>query len=253
MAKKNIRFAWEFWVSCYRYAIGVQGELATMVSILFAVLTTLGITGVVFAFVQNRLDLLIMVLPLGIWLFVIAPVMVWKKEREKVLEYEKDELELIVGNSAQYVHQRGDNWIFRIGIKTTGRKSVGNVGVVITKRNGRPHAFPDAPLRPAYSLPNESGSFSVKPDDTKFVEVCSWSKGSPEVRVHYHTSYQIILKYYDEKLSGLPSIIAPFVLPDGIPVGESITLCVTGDNVPSVNKNLSIDISGKEPLWKEVE
>jgi len=226
-----------------------------MVSIIFAILATLGITGVFLTFLQENASLLFMLLPLGFWFFVVAPVVVWKKEREKVLEYERVDLELIVGNGEQYIHQRGTNWIFRIGIKTNSRKSVNNVGVVVAKRGGKEHAYSDAPLRPPYTLLDNLTTFSVKPDETKFIEVCSWNLGSPFIRIHYNANYQMLLKYTDEKYENqyhLPPQMLPFLLDNIIPLGETIEVCGTGDNVTSVSKTLCIDTSGNQPKWKEI-
>jgi hypothetical protein len=256
MLRKGWEWFYGFWKRCCQWSIGKQGELATMISIAFAIFSTLGVTGLILANALQNRNLYFMLIPFGVLFFLIAPVMVWKKEREKVLEFERVDLQLIVENDEQYIHQRGDNWIFRIGVKTSSSKTVNNVEVVVAKRNGKEHAYSDAPLRPAYSLPGDSASFSVKPDDIKFVEVCSWDKGSKEMRMHYHTSYQILLKYYDDKYKeypyGLPPHISPFVLSNGIPTEHTITLCITGDNVRSVDKTLRLNTSREQPVWEEV-
>lgn len=199
-----------------------------------------------------------MLIPLGVWLFIFAPVSVWREEREKVLKYEKVDLELVVDNSGQCIHRTDKNWIFRVGIKTNGRKSINNVELIVEKRNGEGHAYSDAPLRPAYSLPDDSSSFTIKPDEVRFVEVCSFDEGSPEMRMHYHANYQIILKYYDKKYLkdnpyGVPPPMASFLLNGGIPIGETITLCVTGDNAQSATKTIRIDTSGEQPKWEVVK
>jgi hypothetical protein len=229
-----------------------------MIRLIFTILVALGIVGSVVSFTGQNKDWLYMWLPLGVWFFVFAPVVVWKKEREKVLGYEKIDLELIVEKDGQYIHKRGTNWILRVGIKTNGRKSVNNVYLTVKKRNGKEHAYCDAPLHPAYSLPTDTGAFTVKPDDIKFVEVCSWNLGSPEMRLHYHVNRQIILRYYDKKYEkenqyGIPKHMIPFLLSDGVPINETIMLSATGNDTQAVSKTLRINASGKNPLWEEVQ
>lgn len=224
--------------------------LALLVPLIIAILATISIS------LPTNYDWYFYLgIGLGIWfillMLMITPVSMWKQLHEK---YEKQQIDLVVESNDQYIQKRGKNWIFRVGIKACGGKSVDNVEITLAKRGGGKHAYSDAPLRPAYSLPGGSSSFTVKPGEIKFVEVLSWAKDDPEMKIHYHCNYQIILGWFDERLeTGLPSQIQPFILYNGIPVEEEMTLCATGDNIQSVSKPFKLDVTDGEPSWKEIK
>jgi hypothetical protein len=186
---------------------------------------------------------------------VWAAYKTWRVERDKVERYESTELMILAENDGRYIHQRGTNWILRVGVQLCpGRRPVNNVEVKFTERNWKKHAYSDAPLRPAYALRGDRSSFTLKSGDLAFVEVCSWSKGDSEVRIHYHTNYQITLGWFDEnEEEGLPKQIRPFVLSRGLPLNEVLTLRAFGENTQPAVKHLVITIDNDEPRWEEVK
>jgi len=262
MKKKYFKdFWWNIIKISFRKSFNIFSAIATALGVLILIATRFIPQSV--AWREILIDLSWQI-PIGVFVgsFFInlfwQPALSFKEKSDKVEKYETSHLQFVVGNGMECIFQRGDNWIFRVGIKTLGRRSVENVEVVLLKRSGREHAFPDAPLRPAYSLPGGLASFIVKPDETRFVEICSWNAKPElckEVGIHYHTSYEIFLRHFDEKYPPLnvSPIVAPFLIPDRVPIEETITLCVTGDNVKSETTAIKFDFSGKQPKWTEVK
>ena len=219
-----------------------SGELEKLTVLLIIIYILFGFGGIGFALWLKKWTGLIGLSPFFILFFLIAPFFIWREEERKVRRYESRLLELYFEDNDQFIQKRGNNWIFRIGIRTMGMVSVSNVEVKLYEIDGKKNSYSDAPLRPAYCLSDEPSSFMVKPGETKFVEIASWGQGDCNLRIHYHTNYQL-------QLSGdLDESTAPFLLSNTIDSGRRrITLVASGNDTAQVATTFIISTDAKRP------
>jgi len=252
--KTNKGFWWECFKSAFRGGLRYASSIALFLFIILGVVRLLNP-----ACWQKLLDFwggiandFAWLLPLVAFVIIVG-VVIWKRpynlykeKADKVKEYETQTVKFICGESDLYLQKRGINWIIRVGIKNQGMKTINNVEVTLKSIDDGINAFADAPLRPAYCLPSEPSTFMVKPEEPRFVEVCSWGEGDKEMRIHYYTNYQLLLTRPRE-------VVEPFLLYTGIKAGHRfIKLCATGDNMRPVYKTFIISTEGEKPSFKEL-
>jgi len=66
MDNKKYKWFGSFWKACFIWTIGVQGQVATMISIVFAILATIGVFGSILAIAQQNENWLFTLVPLGV-------------------------------------------------------------------------------------------------------------------------------------------------------------------------------------------
>jgi hypothetical protein len=248
-----------FWLECVKTSFGRPHAIASIFAILLSFIAT-----VLSWYVTdwgNTLKLLVGVAPLGILLITMIgflvvnlvrmPFRLYREQIQKVDEYERSQIALIVEENDVYLQKRGRNWIFRVGVKALGAKTVNNAEVTLNKIDGNLNAYSDAPLRPSYSFMGESGLIKLNPGEIKYIELFSWGNDEIncwtdiEYRIHYHQNYQL-------GFWGNPSGLQPFILPSGIPVGRRvITIKATGDDVPAVMKEFIVTVDDGVPAILE--
>lgn len=210
-----------------------------MVSMIFAILATLGITGVLLSLLQSNSNMLFMLIPLGLWLFVLAPARVWKREREKVLDYERDQIEFVVGDTAEFVRPTNEGIVCRVGVKSLGKKTVRGVSIHLVSNDGVKNAFIDSALNPSNCLEGQPPTVDINDKDTKFFDVAIWHKKDTKLLLCYQYNMQNRMKN-----------LAPFGrIPDEITNQEhKIMLMASGNDIQAIEKTFSLKIVDNKSL-----
>ncbi len=237
----------EYLSYCVKWAFQHYEWTERLTTLIVSFVIVLGIGGASLALWLKNESWLYAVIPFGILVLVVlfvAPFYVWWNERIIIDKYEAYTLELYYEDNDQFIHERGNNWVFRIGIRTTSKLSINNVEVKLIRIDNNRNAYSDAPLRPAYCLPGEPSGFILKPGESKFVEIASWGVADHEIQIHYYNNYQLISRGIATEL------IRPFLLYSSIPKGRHrITLQATGENTCSVTETFTISTIGDVPTW----
>lgn len=198
-------------------------------------------------------------LPLGAFVTIVGIVMwkrpynLYKEKADKVGDLELQHIELIVENTDQFVKPRLSGiMVCMVGVKATAMKTVNDVRVFLTHINGKRNSNSGSPLNPAESRFGESPNFNVNPGEvTKFIEVVSWNpREKNKLGIHYYTNYQEHMHAQQFKLE---KITDQNIVRSEIDIekqkANTLTLCVTGQNMKAVSRDFVVEVRDEELLF----
>lgn len=202
---------------------------------------------------------LIWIIPLVVFSAIFIPQIVraphsfYKKEADKIKEYEKHQIKLvfdenlypsckikedIMGHDYEIL---GTRTLYRVGVMALGGITVENVEVMLKEFTPQGFHFGPQALNPMLSKFDELSTFSVDPGSipTRYVEVVSRSKFTTGIR----SRQEVIIHYYKNYHEKEPH------LPNSIPAVQYIfTLLAHGHNAPSCEKNFVVTVDENDEL-----
>lgn len=198
------------------------------------------------------LPLIVFVIILGIVMFR-RPYNLYKEKAEKVDELEREQIELVVDNTDQFVKPRLSGvMVCMVGIKTSAMKTVNDVRVFLTHINGNKNSNSDSPLNPTESRLGDPPNFNVNPGEAlKLIEVVSCGpQEKHKLGIHYYTNYQEHMRAEQFKLE---KITDQNIVRSEIDIEKQevniLTLYVTGQNMKPVEKDFVVEVKGEKLLF----
>lgn len=253
---KNLSF-WGFWwiafLSSLKSAYAIGHGITLVATIILGIATYFKFfwaeyMGLIWW--QIALGALIMSLIIGL---VVKSHSLYKQKADKVAELNSKNIDLVVmSGDKQYLRYRnnGKTLVGRVGIKTSGVKTVEDVGVKLYSFDDTLNQNRDSYLNPTDCQLNQPATFNVNPSDVpRFVEVFTWEQHpNIPIGICYHFNYQNSYRFVNAASS-------PLAIFTNIDVKEvkrhKLTLQVTGKDIPSVTKDFIFEIKESDLIWYE--
>lgn len=254
---KNLSF-WPFWgeafLSSFKSAFAIGHGVTLAATVIFGVADYYKFNW------AEYMNLILWQIALGAFILsliislIVKAYSLYKQKANKVDELNSKRIDLVVvSGDKQYLRTRnnGKTLVGRVGIKTSGMKTIEDVGVKLCSFDNTLNQYKDSYLNPADCQLNQTATFDVHPSDVpKFVEVFTWQTHIPDdpLGICYYLNYQNGLRLGNAASS-------PYAIFTNIDTKEGkkhkLVLQVTGKDIPPVTKDFIFEITEGRLIWDE--